>query len=261
MRYATIFGLGLIGGSIGKALRRAGWHLDFVDPAVTAQAALQSGAAERKLEGIGEVGGESVVLLAMPVDVSIQMLATSPQIPNLLSSVCSVMLPLHKLAVSRRLRFVAGHPMAGSEQRGLAASREDLFAGRNWFYEQSAEEPRLIELIGATGARPVPVDPALHDRMVTLTSHLPQLLSTALGSLLNSRATNFEMFAGSGLATFLRLAGSDRSVWHSVFEANPENLERALAELQQIVAEIARGEDEEHFRAARELFNRLSTLG
>lgn len=256
MREATIVGLGLIGGSIGKALAAAGWSVSFLDPAVTADEARAARAAQEKLAAIDGLSPECVVILSMPIDVTTRMIEQIPPIPNLLTSVCSVMSPLESAARRRSLNFVAGHPLAGSHLRGLGAADAELFRGRPWFVDESAGGA-IDAIIGACGATKTVVSSSVHDRAIALTSHLPQLLSTALASLVHESGVDTSLFAGSGLKTFLRLAGSDRSVWHSVFESNSENIDLALARLEEIIREIANGDDDEHFERAQRTFERL----
>jgi prephenate dehydrogenase len=261
-RHAHIAGLGLIGGSIGIALRRAGWRVSFEDPNVSLADAREAGAADD-----GEGGGADVVILATPVDVAVghvrqaEARRHSGQLPSvgqasacpLVTSVCSVMAPLRAAADAHHISFVAGHPLAGSEKRGLSAARGDLFAGRPWFVDR--DEQLVADIIDACGARAERVTAEEHDRAVALTSHLPQLLSTALASLLDGR--ELERFAGTGLKTFLRLAESDASVWMPVLAANGENIAADVEELMRAVRAIVDG-DAGAFERARHFVRRLS---
>src|SRR5688500_11425437 len=101
-----IIGLGLMGGSAGIALRRAGWHVAYVDARVPLDAALAKEAADEKLESVRD---EEVVLLATHVDAAVAHLPAL-QTTGVITSLCSVMRPLRAVAPSN---FVAGHPMAG----------------------------------------------------------------------------------------------------------------------------------------------------
>src|SRR5204863_2083404 len=108
-----------------------------------------------------------VVVIATPVDIAMEVVAGSGQRAGVVTSVCSVMGPLRAVAGEN---FVAGHPLAGSEQRGLAAARGDLFVDKVWFVDR--DEPLVAELVAACGARLERVDADDHDRAVALTSHL-----------------------------------------------------------------------------------------
>jgi prephenate dehydrogenase len=244
-RRALIAGLGLIGGSIGMALRRGGWHVAFLD----SDRGLEPGqAADERVESLD--AASDVVILATPVDVAVTLL-TSSHAP-LITSVCSVMAPLRSLADDR---FVAGHPLAGSQEHGLAAARADLFTGATWFIDRDNAVVR--EVITACGANAEVVEAAEHDRALALTSHLPQILSTALAAYLQERNVDLR-FAGPGLRTFLRLAGSEASVWAPVIEANRENLRPHVEEIARLVREIVEGDPAEAFVKANETFASLA---
>jgi prephenate dehydrogenase len=242
MRSALIVGLGLIGGSIGIALRSRGWRVAYVDPHVTLDEARRAGAAD------DEGGDADVVVLATPVDVAIEQVRTL-ETRGVLTSTCSVM---HPLRAHARGNFVAGHPMAGSQERGLAAARVDLFEGKPWFVD--ADDERVDALIRDCGAIRERVEAAEHDAAVALTSHLPQVLSTALAAYLTEDVLRF---AGSGLRTFLRLAGSDASVWAPVIEANRDNLAPHAEAVAQLVRQIIDG-DREAFDRARATWRALA---
>lgn len=237
----TIAGLGLIGGSLGKVLRKAGWRVRFVDPAVSMEQARAAGAADETGE---RLDGELVVL-ATPADVAIRLLGMTTA--ALVTSVSSVIVPLRRAAGN--LNFVGGHPFAGSEQSGLAAARNDLFAGRPWFIDR--DDPVVRELIAAAGAEPVVVDGEEHDRIMALTSHLPQVLSTALASLLDGIDPRF---IGSGARSTLRLAGSSYDVWQPVLENNDANISAAAQDLWRAMQNIGA----EEFANAQRFYRSLN---
>jgi prephenate dehydrogenase len=170
---------------------------------------------------------------------------------RLVTSVCSVMSPLRAIGGEQ---FVAGHPLAGSQHRGVAAARADLFEGATWFVDR--DEPLVNALIADCGARPELVDAATHDRALAMTSHLPQVLSTALAAYLSGENVD-PRFAGPGLRTFLRLAASEASVWMPTLEANRGNVQPHIDGVAAIARAVADG-DAEPFARAHEFFNRLS---
>ena len=247
---AAIAGLGLIGGSIGMALRAAGWRVVYADPNVEPDDARRAGAADERSDDLGDA---DLVVLATPADVAVRQLEEAAG--GNWTSVCSVMRPLREAADARGLHFTAGHPLAGSEQRGLAAARIDLFRGRSWFVDR--EDDLVARMIADCGATMERVDAAEHDRAVAMTSHLPQLLSTALAAWLDQNDVD-DRFAGSGLRTFLRLAGSDAGVWMPVIDANREEIARDAAEVQKIVTAILGG-DASAFERAQRVWKRLSS--
>jgi prephenate dehydrogenase len=241
----TIVGLGLIGGSAGIALRRRGWRVRYLDPHVSVDEARQYEAADERAE---KIEGD-FILIATSVDVAIDILRDRPI--GLTTSVCSVMQPLRDVA---QTRFVAGHPMAGSHERGLGAARGDLFEGKRWFLD--AHDETVEALVHDCGAVAEVVDATEHDRAVALTSHLPQILSTALAAYLGDHEDVLR-FAGSGLATFLRLAASDASVWAPLIEANRANIAPHADEIARVVREIVGGDASEAFERAQRLWRKL----
>lgn len=241
---ALVAGLGLIGGSIGQALRARSWHVSYLDPNVELAQAQAAGAADERVQ---DTGGADIVIIATPVDVALDMLASMTAVAA--TSVCSVMTPLRVIADARKLAFVAGHPLAGSQDSGLAAAQPDLFAGKTWFVDR--DDSLVARLVRDCGAKMQVVDAPAHDRAIALTSHLPQLLSTALGALIDERGD--PNFAGTGLSTFLRLAGSDASVWNPVFDANHDNVAAALKDVLRIAGDILEGDAEAFTRAKRAL--------
>lgn len=218
--HVVIAGLGLIGGSLGKALRWAGWTVSFADPHVSMKEARAAGAADWKID---QLEGDLIVL-ATPLDVAIRLLGELRDSKALITSTCSAMEPLR--AAAKGLRFVAGHPFAGSEKSGLKAGSAGLFLRRSWFVER--DEPEVRAMISAAGARQVVITAKEHDRNMAFGSHLPQVLSTALASIL----TDIDpAFIGTGARSVLRLAASPYDTWQPVLEHNRANIRRAVDEL------------------------------
>jgi prephenate dehydrogenase len=243
-RRALIAGLGLIGGSIGLALRRRGWHVAFFDSDPTLDA------GEAADERVASLDAEAdVVILATPVDVAVRLLpaARAP----LITSVCSVMAPLRAVGGDR---LIAGHPLAGSAARGIAAARADLFENAAWFIDRY--DATVREIIAACGANAEVVDADEHDRALALTSHLPQILSTALAAYLHDQNVDLR-FAGPGLRTFLRLAASEASVWTPIIDANRDNLRPHAGPFAEIVRAIVEG-DASAFAKANEVAAKLA---
>lgn len=240
MNRIVIAGLGLIGGSLGMALKRRGWRVAYVDPHVPLEVALSSNAADERHEN---ASGDFVVI-ATPLDVAMELASTSNA--ALLTTTCSVMKPF------RNSRAVAGHPLAGSEKNGLSAARHDLFEGKTWFVDR--DDRRVREMIEATGARQMIVDPDEHDDAVALTSHLPQAISTALASLIEQKKID-PAFFGTGLRTLLRLAGSSYDVWGPVLDENRDAIARARDQLIEVLENLTR----EDFENAQRLMKAMSS--
>jgi prephenate dehydrogenase len=124
--------------------------------------------------------------------------------------------------------------MAGSERSGPAAARADLFEGRTWLYDRSADArlvARLREVVELLGARPVAIDLAQHDRMVALTSHLPQLIAFAFADAVGDLGQPADAYFGPTARELLRLGASSRALWREIFDANAGEIAAALRSL------------------------------
>jgi len=131
-----------------------------------------------------------------------------------------------------RVSFVGGHPLAGSEQSGPAAAREDLFEGAVYFLTPTANSSvdamqRLMQLVEGLGARPVLIDAAEHDRLLAATSHLPHLVAAALCHALED-VHDVATYGGSGLRDTTRVASGPAEVWRDIMLSNADELLGAL---------------------------------
>ena len=258
MKSATILGLGLIGGSIGKALVATGWDVGFVDPRVKLDDAQAAAAATKKFDSIEEVPVGGIIILATPVDAALRLIKSFREKSDVVVSVCSVMAPLRDAATANGTKFIATHPFAGSEQSGLEAASATLFAKKRWFVDDQSSNAEVDALIEACAAELVRVDCEEHDRAVAFTSHLPQMLSTALASVIASNGIDLELFAGSGLRSMLRLAASERAVWKPIFETNAVSIEEAATDLIETIEAMLRGGEAEPFARANDVAKALS---
>lgn len=233
----AVVGLGLIGGSLARALTRAGWRVIGVDrPSVVRRARAARVVAQTSVEPEAAARSAAVVVLAAPPRENLALLPrvarAAPQ--AIITDVGSVKLPICRLAARLRLtRFVGGHPMAGGERAGFAASSADLFRGRPWIL---TPEPRrrppalLLRLIRTVGARAVRIAPTSHDRAVAAVSHVPQLVSWALleAARADSEARRHLGVAGPGFRDMTRLARSPRGLWRQILAENRVPVARAL---------------------------------
>jgi prephenate dehydrogenase len=181
-----------------------------------------------------------LVVLAAPPATNLRLLRRLAKVAPkelVLTDVSSVKRGIVSEARRLGLRgFVGGHPMAGTEKRGLAASRAELFRGATWWLvpSPSARASRAVRaLVRDAGARPVTTDARTHDRAMAFLSHAPQvvawaLLETARGDAVARRHLRH---AGPGFRGMTRLARSPRALWHDILAANRDEVARALAPL------------------------------
>ena len=160
--------------------------------------------------------------------------------------------------------------MAGKEQSGVEHADAKLFRGAPYALmglesDSDARVKAFAEIVRAIGARPVWTDPETHDWAVGIVSHLPQLVSVALASVVQDETDETGLpltLAGSGLQDMLRLAGSPYEVWRDIFLTNTENASRALDRLAQAVdhlrTSLASKDLKQEFQAANELYKQLS---
>jgi prephenate dehydrogenase len=174
----------------------------------------------------------------------------------------------------KRCLFIGGHPMAGKEQRGVAAADPSLFQGRTYFLVPPAEDGDLQSPQGRIlrdwllrlGALPYVIPAAEHDSLVALTSHLPQLVSTALALTVGTGLSpdQLRVGAGPGLLDMTRLAGSPYAIWRDILETNREEVEIALNRfartLQKIRKSLGSEALETQFRKAEEAAQRAAEL-
>ena len=235
----AVIGLGLIGGSVARALTRAGYTVIGVDRPATARRARRTSAVARTAPSVERaVSGADVVILAATPNANLRLLRrVARAAPKaLVTDVGSVKGPIARAAASLRLpRFIGGHPMAGSERSGLAASDARLFRGRPWVLTPVRTSPRdlalLQRLVRAMGARPMTMSPAEHDRAVAFLSHVPQLLAWALRDAAGRDrvAARRLGIAGPGFRDMTRLARSPRRLWREILDQNRRPVARAVA--------------------------------
>src|SRR5579859_6364903 len=240
-----ITGTGLIGTSIGLALRARGvtvWLSD-ADPSAVRLAA-DMGA------GVPHPGDRAdVAVLAVPPDAVGPMLAAAQaeDRAHWYTDVASVKrLPVEaaRAAGCDMAAYVPGHPLAGREKHGPAAARADLFLGRTWALCPGEAHQHAIdamrELVGACGAVPVLTDPDTHDRWVALTSHAPHLVAAAMAARLESAPGQALDLAGQGLRDVTRIAAGEIELWTQILTANAAPVADVLAAVADDLAEAAR---------------------
>lgn len=238
---AVIIGVGLIGGSLGMAMRKRRLAREVIGVArvpETIGAAQARGAIDRgTTDPVDGVAGADLVVLATPPELVIPMarevlpyLGTGAVVTDVASVKGAIVREIEAaLDPSRGVAFVGGHPMAGNEGRGVAAATEDLFEGSVYLITRTphtdpAAADRIAALARALGARPIVMDPDAHDRAVARVSHLPYLLAAALmGAAEDETAAAGPSFLGA-----TRVAGSPVSMWAQICRLNRREIVDAL---------------------------------
>ena len=248
MRLAVV-GTGLIGASAGLAAKRAGssvvgWDEDpaTLDVAVERGAVYPAGSLAEALQD-ADVALVAVPVAALPTVVEAVLVhahagCAVTDVGSTKGAVCA--------AAGDDPRFVGGHPICGAETRGPARASADLFEGASWFLTPLATtEPDCYRAVHAfvagLGARPVAIDPAAHDRLVGVTSHLPHALANVLlNQAGSSRVEGHDPLAAAGgsLRDMTRIAGANPRIWVDIFLENRTALVAALAEHRRRVEQL-----------------------
>jgi len=236
MQTVAIVGVGLIGGSFGLALRQAGFEGELLGvsspPAI--EAGIRSGAIDRAQTLEEAAASADLIYLAQPVDrilATIELLGPIARPGCLITDAGSTKSMIVRKASQciGSASFLGGHPMAGKEQRGSQAAEGSLFRGRPYVLTPHAPDTplsaKLRPWLEKMGANVVEMTPAQHDKIVAFTSHLPQLLSTALAGTLATRSSHgsvqgIPQVFGPGLLDMTRLALSSPDLWSSILATN-----------------------------------------
>jgi len=273
-----VVGVGLIGGSLARALRRAGACAEVVGAGrrvATLERALELGVIDRfETDPAAAAAGADVVVVAVPLGATEEVLhALAPALAAgaVLTDVGSAKRCIIEAARAAfgevPARLVPGHPIAGTERAGVEASFAELFDGHRVILTPLAEtdadaSARVAGMWRAAGAEVLTMDPAHHDAVLAATSHLPHLLAYTLVDVLGGLESGEEIFryAAGGFRDFTRIASSDPNMWHDICLANADEIADALAafqsELARVGEAIRRGDSE----ALRTLFERAKRL-
>jgi prephenate dehydrogenase len=262
-----VVGTGLVGGSIGMALRRDGWTV------------LGRDRHEGHLERALALGAIDAVAPSGPVDVRITFVATPvaavvdevrralADTTGLVTDAGSVKTPMLELMGDPR--YVGGHPMAGSELEGVDGARADLFEGRTWVLtpvEATDGDAYAVVrgIITGFGAEVVAIPPDRHDTMVAVVSHVPHLTAASLMGLADERSEEHRgllRLAAGGFRDMTRVAAGHPGIWPDICAENRvaivEELDRLVAALGRVREVVAAGDRDalvevlERARAAR----------
>jgi prephenate dehydrogenase len=240
METVAIVGVGLIGASFGLALRKAGFSGELIGvsspPAI--EAGLRTGAISRAVS-IQQAAAADLIYLAQPIDrivATIEVLGPLVRPGTLVTDAGSTKAAIVQKASECLFEgaFLGGHPLAGKEQRGAESADADLFRGRPYVLTPTAPnisaEAEFRCWLTRVGAKVLEITPSEHDSLVAFTSHMPQLVSTALSAALNAEnRENLSKVFGPGLLDMTRLALSPPDLWMSILKTNQAEVAAALS--------------------------------
>ena len=270
LKRVSVIGLGLMGGSLALALRRAGLasHITGCGREVLVQRGIEMGALDSGCQDACQAVAESdYVFLCTPVETSITLMAQIA--PHLREGAVVTDVGSTKetfAAAAREIfgaqaaeRVLPGHPLAGRELSGLEHASADLYDDCVWVLTPLSDDPgmtdaqqALVSALKTIKARVVLTTPQEHDRTLAYTSHLPQMVSTALAlTLAETFAADdpaLQIHAG-GLRTMLRLAASEPKMWEQIAASNQQNIAAALERMESTLKTLRESLGQPEFRA------------
>ena len=281
MTSCGIVGLGLIGGSIAAGLKKNGSKfrvLAWDKNQQSLERGLTAGFIDEGLDA-SQVLEADIVVLALPVRSLAEVVPSLNIARGVITDVASVkryVLDMFSSMLGSVPRnFVPGHPIAGSEQHGVAAANPDLFVGHRVILTPITETDEaaidsVAELWRSLGATITFMSPEHHDQVLAQTSHLPHLLAYALVDTLSLGGDSLDVFqyAAGGFRDFTRIAASDPVMWRDIFLTNPgpvlDALDRYIEEVGSLRRMISDGNEEQmsalftRAKAARDYFAEIS---
>lgn len=244
----AIFGLGLVGGSLGLALKGRGVHVTGVELGSNVSVAAVRAVADTVIDS-----GDDSAVRAAYASVDLVVLATPvssivSELPRALDSAPAVTdagstKRVIAAASGASAHFVPGHPLAGGSSSGAEHARGDLFHGRRWVLCPDARDAQAVErteeMVTLVGAEIVRMSVEDHDRSLAATSHVPQLLASLL-VVLAARRGNAST-TGTGFAVMTQTAGANPAIWRDILATNGDFIAHALNDLGGELGEMARG--------------------
>jgi len=274
----AIIGVGLIGGSLGQALRRTGKYrvIGIGRQRSKLRQARRLGAIDEGSLRLADAAKAKIIVIGAPVDDILPLarrLLPHLRPGSIVTDVGSVKQPIvdgfARLAAKSKILFVGSHPLAGSHKTGVKAANPNLFRGSTCVVVRVGKAPvnAIAGLWKAVGARVRTMSAADHDAAVALTSHLPHAMAHALVHVIAGRRDRnvlTTLLAGS-FRDMTRVASSDPEQWAQILRANAPALTRALAqfrrELNRLEAQLRSPRLRSHLRHShnfrRPLFNAL----
>jgi prephenate dehydrogenase len=279
IRQITIVGAGLIGGSLGLALRANGFTGTIIgcDKRSVLESALRREAIDRAEADLERsVDGSDLIVFATPVGCILsQFESIAPLVPpdTLITDVGSTKQQFVEHArliygAIAHKRVLPSHPMAGKEHSGIEHADPQLFRDAAWLITPiEPDEPptgrqrEWMDLVQSTGARLISLDAERHDRICAWVSHLPQMISTAFATVLRDELGDDEavtQIGGRALREMTRIAHSPYSMWRDIALTNSQNIDDVLLRFEQQLTYLR-----ENLRGPglRELFESANKFG
>ncbi len=265
----SIFGLGLIGGSIAKALKSSSGHfyLKAFDKEEVLDRALREKSIDGKIENVEDSLDSDLIFLCLPTHLSLEyfeQIAPKLKEGTILTDVSGVKGVFENKwnSISSKGIYIGGHPMTGKENNGYESSEELLFENSVYIISDASQNKEklneLVELIRLLGARVRFLNPFLHDKVISRVSHLPQLLAVSLvnSAAYNEDKINYLDFAAGGFRDMTRIASSSYNIWESVLKMNKTEIISSINLLRDKLNKIEDNLNADNYSAIEELFEK-----
>ena len=249
----SIIGLGLIGGSIAKGLKRSNnqTKISAFDKSEIIQKAIKDGTIDKELKSVEESIESDIIFLCLPIELSLETfdkIMPLTKETTIVTDVCGVkgVLEDKRKNIKSKGIYIGGHPMTGKEKGGYENSDELLFENAVYILSDTEKEnPRtkdLTDIIKLLGTRIIFLNPYVHDKVVANVSHIPQLLAVVLVNSASKKSDEINNldFAAGGFRDMTRIASSDFNIWESVLKLNKDEILHALSGLQNEIDDIRR---------------------
>ena len=248
MKSVAIIGLGLMGGSVAKALKNKNPNIfieafDHNESAL--DLALDVGIIDQKLSNLEQINNldqnlVDIIIIAVPVIESLQVYDAIKSLFN--SNITITDTASAKLLISNYLEdnysspanIILSHPMAGSHNTGVGYADEAMFNNKKVLITElnninKASEQKVSDLWKGLGAEVHKIDAKKHDEIMSYASHLPHVISYAvLSSIMTNPNKNITTFSAGGLKDFVRIGGSDPKMWTDIFLSNKDSIVQAI---------------------------------
>jgi prephenate dehydrogenase len=266
----SILGLGLIGGSIAKALKssKEEFFIGAFDKVDVLNRAIEQKVIDKKFENIEEAAESDIIFLCLPSELSLEILEKLAPLLNdtsLVTDVCGVKGVFYSKwkGLKSKGTYIGGHPMTGKEKSGFENSDPLLFENSVYILSDKPETSKsdeLIKIIELLGARVRFLDPYVHDKIIANVSHLPQLLAVALVNSVSAQSSNpsYLDFAAGGFRDMTRIANNNFDIWEPVFQFNKDEISSALDNLEENLKQMQLILHDEKYDELKKLFNSAS---
>ena len=251
LKKVVIIGMGLIGGSIGKALIKKGLA-DEVIGVCRRESSLERAEKEKSLtkgfvnDYAASTEGADLVIIATPVHTVKEVLDGLAEVLSggtvLVTDVGSTKKEIADYADKYRdkFSFVGAHPLAGSEKAGVEYSSSDLFDNSlcvltPGVHSKTEDVESLSLLWEALGAEVDIIAPELHDEVLSFTSHLPHIVAYALAGAVDRK---FFKYTSTGFKDTTRIASSDAGLWSDIFMSNRDNVLKSIKKYKEMLTRI-----------------------